>query len=66
MSVAGGEADMMRQVPCHFIDRDNGMDCQNTGGAEVCDPPDGTVRYFDPDPNLHCTRTGAMSICPNM
>jgi hypothetical protein len=50
----------------HFIDHDNGMDCQNTGGAEVCDPPQGTVHYFDPDQNLPCTRTGAMSICSNM
>ncbi len=53
-------------APGHFIDHDNGMDCQNTGGAEVCDPPNGTVRYFDPDQNLPCTRTGAMSICSNM
>jgi hypothetical protein len=50
----------------HFIDHDNGMDCQNTGGAEVCVPPTGTVHYFDPDQNLPCTRTGAMSICSNM
>ena len=48
--------------PGHFIDHDNGMDCQNTGGAEVCDPPKGTVHYFDPDQDLPCTRTGAMSI----
>jgi hypothetical protein len=53
-------------TPGHFIDHDNGMDCQNTGGAEVCDPPNGTVHYFDPDQNLSCTRTGAMSICSNM
>jgi hypothetical protein len=53
-------------APGHFIDHDNGMDCQNTGGAEVCDPPNGTVHYFDPDQNLSCTRTGAMSICSNM
>ena len=50
----------------HFIDHDNGMDCQNTGGAEVCVPPSGTVRYFDPDQNLPCTRTGAMAVCSNM
>ena len=31
-------------APGHFIDHDNGMDCQNTGGAEVCDPPNGTDR----------------------
>jgi hypothetical protein len=53
-------------APGHFIDHDNGMDCQNTGGAEVCVPPNGTVRYFDPDQNLSCTRTGAMSVCSNM
>jgi hypothetical protein len=55
-----------RVAPGHFIDHDNGMDCQNTGGAEVCDPPQGTVHYFDPDQGLPCTRTGAMSICSNM
>ena len=53
-------------APGHFIDHDNGMDCQNTGGAEVCDPPNGTVHYFDPDQNLPCTRTGAMSVCSNL
>ena len=53
-------------APGHFIDHDNGMDCQNTGFAEVCDPPDGTVHYFDPDQNLPCTRTGAMAVCSNM
>jgi hypothetical protein len=53
-------------APGHFIDHDNGMDCQNMGGAEVCDPLNGTVHYFDPDQNLSCTRTGAMSICSNM
>jgi len=53
-------------APGHFIDHDNGMDCQNTGGAEVCDPPQGTVHYYDPDQGLPCTRTGAMSICSNM
>ncbi len=53
-------------APGHFIDHDNGMDCVNTGGAEVCDPPHGTVHYFDPDQDLPCTRTGAMSVCSNM
>jgi hypothetical protein len=42
------------------------MDCQNMGGAEVCDPPNGTVHYFDPDQNLPCTRTGATAICSNL
>jgi len=53
-------------APGHFIDHDNGMDCQNTGGAEVCDPPNGTVHYFDPDQNLPCTRISVMSVCSNM
>jgi hypothetical protein len=53
-------------APGHFIDHDNGMDCQNMGGAEVCDPPNGTVRYFDPDQYLSCTRTGAMAVCSNL
>jgi hypothetical protein len=53
-------------APGHFIDHDNGMDCVNTGGAEVCDPPNGTVHYFDPDQGLPCARTGAMSVCSNM
>jgi hypothetical protein len=55
-----------RVTPGHFIDHDNGMDCQNMGGAEVCDPPNGTVHYFDPDQNLSCTRTGAMAVCSNL
>jgi hypothetical protein len=29
-------------------------------------PASGTVHYFDPDQNLPCTRTGAMSVCSNM
>jgi len=56
----------VKVAPGHFIDHDNGMDCVNTGGAEVCDPPNGTVHYFDPDQNLPCTRTGASAICSNM
>lgn len=41
--------------------------CDSTvGGAEVCDPPPGTVHYFDPDQNLPCTRTGARSVCSYM
>jgi hypothetical protein len=39
------------------------MDCQNMGGAEVCDPPNGTVHYFDPDQNLPCTPP---AICSNL
>jgi hypothetical protein len=50
----------------HYIDHDNGMDCQNFGDAAVCTPPDGTVHYFDPDQGLNCTRTGIVSICSSM
>jgi hypothetical protein len=32
----------------------------------VCDPPNGTVHYYDPDQGLNCTRTGMMSVCSNM
>ena len=56
----------VKVAPGHFIDHDNGMDCQNTGGAEVCDSPNGTVHYYDPDQDLTCTRTSEMSICTNM
>jgi hypothetical protein len=52
--------------PGHYIDHDNGMDCQNFGGVAVCDPPNGTVHYYDPEQGLPCTRTGIMSICSNM
>ena len=52
-------------APGHFIDHDNGMDCYNSGGAEICDPPSGTVDYYDPDQGLNCTRTGIASVCSN-
>jgi len=50
-------------APGHFIDHDTGMDCQNMGGASVCTPPNGTVRYYDPDQGLNCTRSGLVAIC---
>ncbi len=50
-------------APGHFIDHDTGMDCQNTGGVSVCDPPNGTVRYYDPDQGLNCTRSSLVSVC---
>jgi hypothetical protein len=53
-------------APGHYIDHDNGMDCQNFGGAAVCGPPSGTVRYYDPEQGLNCTRSGLVSICSNM
>jgi hypothetical protein len=52
--------------PGHYIDHDNGMDCQHFGGAAVCSPPNGTVHYYDPDQGLPCTRTGIMSVCSNI
>jgi len=55
-----------RLQPGHYIDHDNGMDCQDFGGAAVCSPPNGTVRYYDPDQGLPCTRTGIMSVCSNI
>jgi hypothetical protein len=45
-----------------FIDPDNGMLCQNSGFAEVCGPPPGTVHYTNKH-GLNCTRTGIMSVC---
>ena len=56
----------VKLAPGHFIDHDTGLDCQNMGGASVCDPPNGTVHYYDPDQGLNCTRTGMMSVCSNM
>jgi hypothetical protein len=56
----------VKLAPGHYINHDSGMDCRNEGGAEVCDGPQGTVHYFDPDQDLPCTRTGLMSICTNM
>ena len=50
-------------APGHFIDHDTGMDCQNKGGASVCTPPNGTVRYYDPDQGPNCTRSGLVSVC---
>jgi hypothetical protein len=41
------------------------MSCQTIGGVAVCDPPQGTVKYYDPDQGLNCTRTGLVSICSN-
>ncbi len=55
-----------RLKPGHFIDRDTGMDCENIGGASVCGPPSGTVRYYDPEQGLNCTRSGLVSVCSNM
>jgi hypothetical protein len=48
-----------------FIDPDTGMSCRNIGGASICEPPQGTVRYINKH-GLSCTRTGAASICTNL
>jgi hypothetical protein len=56
----------VRLKPGHFIDRDSGMDCENIGGASVCEPPSGTVRYYDAEQGLNCTRSGLVSVCSNM
>jgi hypothetical protein len=41
------------------------MSCHDEGGMSVCVPPQRTVRYFDPDQGLPCTRTGIVSVCSN-
>ena len=50
-----------------FIDPDNGLICQSTGIASICDspPPNMTIHYTNKH-GLTCTRTGAMSICSNL
>jgi hypothetical protein len=48
-----------------YISPDTGMSCHTEGGIAVCDPPQGTVKYFDPDQGLWCTRTGLVSACSN-
>jgi hypothetical protein len=45
------------------INPDTGMSCHDEGGIAICDPPQGTVKYFDPDQGLWCTRTGIVSVC---
>jgi hypothetical protein len=49
-----------------YIDPDSGMSCHNEGGAAICVPPQGTVKYFDSDQGLWCTRTGIVSVCSNL
>jgi hypothetical protein len=48
-----------------FIDPETGLSCYNQGGASICEPPQGTVKYTDKH-GLSCTRTGAVSVCSNM
>lgn len=52
-----------RVAPGHYISHDNGMDCQDMGGAAICTPPNGTVHYYNPDQGLNCTRSGMVEIC---
>jgi hypothetical protein len=47
-----------------FIDPDTGMSCRNVGGASICEPPQGTVRYQNRH-GLNCSRTGIISFCSN-
>jgi len=54
-----------RQKDDSFIDPDTGMSCRNIGGASICEPPQGTVRYQNRH-GLNCTRTGIVSICSNL
>jgi hypothetical protein len=53
-----------RQKDDTFIDPDTGMSCRNIGGASICDPPQGTVKYQNRH-GLNCTRTGIVSFCSN-
>ena len=48
-----------------YIDPDTGMSCRSVGGAAICVPPQGTVKYTNKH-GLSCTRTGAMSVCSNL
>ena len=48
-----------------FIDPDTGMSCRNIGGASICEPPQGTVKYQNRH-GLNCTRTGIVSFCSNL
>ena len=48
-----------------YMGPDTGMSCHTEGGIAVCDPPQGTVKYFDPDQGLWCTRTELVSVCSN-
>jgi hypothetical protein len=48
-----------------YTDTDTGMSCRDVGGASICVPPQGTVKYTNKH-GLNCTRTGAMSVCTNL
>ena len=54
-----------RQKDDTFIDPDTGMSCRNIGGASICEPPQGTVKYQNRH-GLNCTRTGIVSVCSNL
>jgi hypothetical protein len=55
----------VKLAPGHYIDRDTGLDCEDAGALTACQPPDGTVRYFDPAQGAACTRAGAAVLCSN-
>lgn len=55
----------VKLAPGHYIDRDSGLDCEDAGVLTACQPPDGTVHYFDPERGALCTRTGAAVLCSN-
>src|ERR1700722_18767660 len=56
---------VVQDKSARFIDSDTGLSCYNQGGASICEPPQGTVKYTDKH-GLSCTRTGAVSVCSNM
>jgi hypothetical protein len=63
-SAGSGYEKNSRQKDDTFIDPDTGMSCRNIGGASICEPPQGTVKYQ----NRHGlnSRTGIVSICSNL
>jgi hypothetical protein len=56
---------VVQDKSARFIDPETGLSCYNQGGASICEPPQGTVKYTDKH-GLSCTRTGAVSVCSNM
>jgi hypothetical protein len=45
-----------------YIDQTTGMSCRNSGGAQICGTPRGTVHYRN-DEGLNCTRSGIVEVC---
>ena len=44
---------------------EDGLICHGAGGVDICDPPNGTVKYRNEE-GLNCTRNGLVAICSNM